>query len=411
MTAYNLNCPPVDCVPCGTLPMGFVRLRYFYGKRLGVADLVDEQRYHTGKLRFHNQRLHGSGVVCGLAVDLITPDRPTIVRVHRGAAIDGCGREIIVGLDQCIDVDAWLAGKLVEDPAFLVKNPPDAQNRLALCAVIAYRDSAIAPEPAPRDPCSCGTGSCEPGRVREEFILDLIVKPSDAIVPALFPPRDQLIAAFAQAPGGAAIVDRIAALATAGCPAADPDGIVELACFLAQLADPPAPGTGRKRVTGITAIEPAETLLYETALLQELVMRLVAADVEGGALADGPQVTEVGLDSATAPTALVVKLSAPVVASTVPPAAFKLHGFTATGGWTTPAVTTTYDNDKQFTIKTPAGELAEGKQLRLVLQASSETPIVDASMRPLRPLRFSFHFAIGKDAAGKLVITAPPIVP
>ena len=35
MTAYTHDCPPNDCGPCGTLPPGFVRLRYFYGKRLG----------------------------------------------------------------------------------------------------------------------------------------------------------------------------------------------------------------------------------------------------------------------------------------------------------------------------------------------------------------------------------------
>ena len=69
MSVYNTNCPPIDCGPCGTLPSGFVRLRYFYGKRLGVSDLLAEQRYHAGKMRFHNQRLHGTGVLCGLRAE------------------------------------------------------------------------------------------------------------------------------------------------------------------------------------------------------------------------------------------------------------------------------------------------------------------------------------------------------
>src|SRR5450432_1790362 len=124
MTTYTMNCPPVDCGPCGTLPSGFVRLRYFYGKRLNVADFVDEQRYHSGKLRFHQQRMHGSGVLCGLACDLFSTDPAdaTILRVHRGAAVDDCGRDIIVGGDQCLDVDAWLGKKLAADPSFLADN-------------------------------------------------------------------------------------------------------------------------------------------------------------------------------------------------------------------------------------------------------------------------------------------------
>ena len=58
--------PALD--PCEPLPVGFVRLRYFFGKRLGVADFADEQQYHAAKQRFHNRRLHGSGVLCGLGL-------------------------------------------------------------------------------------------------------------------------------------------------------------------------------------------------------------------------------------------------------------------------------------------------------------------------------------------------------
>ena len=105
MSAYH-ECPPFDpCGPCGTLPGGFVRLRFFYGKRMGVADFVDEQRYHAGKMRFHNQRLHGAGLLCGLAVARMSPTE-LFLRVGKGAAIDTCGREIVVGHDQCIDLDA-----------------------------------------------------------------------------------------------------------------------------------------------------------------------------------------------------------------------------------------------------------------------------------------------------------------
>ena len=44
--------------PCG-LPAGFFRVRYFENKPMRLADYVDEQQYHGGKRRFHNQRLGG----------------------------------------------------------------------------------------------------------------------------------------------------------------------------------------------------------------------------------------------------------------------------------------------------------------------------------------------------------------
>src|SRR5207237_10600557 len=97
MSSYTMDCPPFDpCGACGTLPSGFVRLRYFFGKRMGVADFLDEQRYHTGKMRFHNQRLHGAGVLCGPGVARqATTD--LILRVGKAAASTASGREIVVG--------------------------------------------------------------------------------------------------------------------------------------------------------------------------------------------------------------------------------------------------------------------------------------------------------------------------
>lgn len=412
MTAYNSNCPPVDCGPCGTLPSGFVRLRYFYGKRLAVADFLDEQRYHAGKMRFHNQRLHGSGVLCGLRVDLFSgdPADATILRVHRGAALDSCGREVIVGGGQCIDVDAWLGRKLQAQPDFLA----NVQGTLPLCVVLRYRECPSSPEAAPRDACSCDTSGCDFGRVREEFELDLISPPTTMIVPSIFPPRDQLVPSLALAPGGAALVDQIATLATAGCPAPDPDGWLEIACFTATLSDP-ASTTDRKHVKSISDIAPAETILYETALIQELLLRELAATMEGGSLADGPQVESVTLDSTTAPTALQVNLTGALLGVTVPTDAFELQPFDSSTGWSSspPAVTTAPNpGGTMLVIKVPPNTLTAGAQFRLVSLVDPATPMTDKNMRPLRPLRFSFHFQITQDATtSAYAIAAPPITP
>lgn len=424
MTTHHHDSQPADCGPCGTLPSEFVRLRYFYGKRLSVADFVDEQRYVTGKQRFHEQRLHGSGVLCGLRTDLFSADPidATILRVHRGAAIDACGREIVVGCDECIDVDAWLGRQLAAHANFLATSvEPTDPTKLPLCVVLRYRECAAGPEAAPRDACGCDSTGCDYGRVREQYELDLIVKPRAAIVPDLFPPRDRLVHALARSPGGAAIVDHIAHLATAGCPAPSADGWLEIASFQAVLADPPSGGPTspppRKHVVSLASIAPAETILYETALLQELLLRDLAATMEAGSLADGPQIVRVDLDSTTAPTALVIHLSAPLLAATVTPitSPFALSPFTASTGWGAPAPGTTVAYDAAaatFTITPGAGTLVDGALFRLNTAVPAETPMVDAAMRPLRPLRFSFHFAVTKHATtGAFSLAVPPITP
>src|SRR5262249_50446975 len=90
-----------------SLPTEVARMRHFLGQRLGVVDLTDEQRYHSFKQRFHNLRLHGAGVLCGLTAGV--QGGPTVLAVGPGAAIDAWGREVVVSRGQCIDVAAWFA--------------------------------------------------------------------------------------------------------------------------------------------------------------------------------------------------------------------------------------------------------------------------------------------------------------
>src|SRR3954447_18001817 len=70
----------------------FVRNRYFYGKLLDVHHLEMEQRYLNEKRWLLNRLGFGSGVLCGLEVD-VSGSR---VRISPGVAIDGLGREIVV---------------------------------------------------------------------------------------------------------------------------------------------------------------------------------------------------------------------------------------------------------------------------------------------------------------------------
>lgn len=71
----------------------FKRNRYYYGKLLRADDLELEQSYINDKRRFTNRLLHGTGVIFGLSV--IAAD-DTAIAVQPGAALDFCGREIVM---------------------------------------------------------------------------------------------------------------------------------------------------------------------------------------------------------------------------------------------------------------------------------------------------------------------------
>ena len=432
MSSYTMDCPPFDaCGVCGTLPPGFVRLRYFFGKRMGVADFVDEQRYHAGKMRFHNQRLHGAGVLCGLAVARqSTTD--VILRVAKGAAIDVCGREIVVGYDQCIDLDAWYQREIVERKATDTTWPAnalDTSGKLPLVVVLRFLDCATGPEPAPRDPCSCDAAGCDFGRVREEFELD-IVTANDPILATslpLTPPRKDLDRILGgtplvakQLPIGSRLLARsLATAASVACADPEPDSWLVLASFTATLT---TGADGVQRITDITTPIVQSTLLAETAFLQELLARQVASQLEAGALVDGPEVETLTLqrDGTTDFYWLELELTKPVLATTIPANAFTLTRLATSGtpAWTAITAATDYVAP---TATAPArirvridnsagGVLVKDGLYRLALDPAKvpvAAPIVDDQLRPLRPLHPSFHFTIDKPAADLELAPAP----
>jgi hypothetical protein len=78
------------------------RVRYFFGRLLGVDDFNQEQEYLRAKGRRHNRMLHGWGVVVGLEVSAIASEG-THVSVAPGYALDPCGNEISV--DESVPVE------------------------------------------------------------------------------------------------------------------------------------------------------------------------------------------------------------------------------------------------------------------------------------------------------------------
>lgn len=425
MSAYTSDCPPLDaCGPCGTLPPGFVRLRYFFGKRMGVTDFVDEQRYHASKQRFHNQRLHGAGVLCGLGVTR-QDATDVILRVGKGAAVDACGREIVVGYDQCIDLGAWFQRELEErrdtDETW-PKSALDPKGGLPLIVALRYRDCAAGPEPAPRDPCACDAAGCDFGRVREEFELALFTadEPEVAGTLELAASRAEIEHALGHAVGGGALARGLAAAATAACPEPDADGWLRLSSFTATLSTSGA----EQRLTNLGTITGRASLLAQSALLQDLLVRELGAQLEAGALNDGPEAVAISLQAELLPStmhAITIQLSGPLIGETVPKGAFTLSRLVPTGasaGWTAidcatkyaPPTATAPPRLLVLVNNAAPAPLVRGGLYRLAIdpkEVPPATPMVDEKMRPFRPLRGVFQFALELRGTALAVVGAP----
>ena len=156
-----------ECAECAI--GSFTRNNYFTGKLLVERDFTDEQRYYVDKLRLHQQRLHGEGVVCGLQV-VPHPNaacRDRFVCVKPGFAKDCCGHDILVTHEECIDItqfDAWKT---------LARAADRTAHRLQIC--IRYKECPIEEIPVLYDDCGCDDTACAPNRILESYEFGLIV--------------------------------------------------------------------------------------------------------------------------------------------------------------------------------------------------------------------------------------------
>lgn len=392
-----LTMDPCGGAACLVPPAEFVRLRYFFGQRLGVVDVADEQSYLIGKQRFHNLLGHGAGILCGLrATRYVFPQgaaattKTTLLRVSRGAALDGCGREIVVGWDQCIDVAAWFAqhpsaSAAVEDGS------------LRLWVALRYRECPSDPAPAPRDPCGCDTSGCEFARVREGFELSLLTdaeaeecdlwnEPDEPDVPAL--------------------------LSGASCPEPAADSCLLLASFQAEI------DTTAKKATDITAPDntiPERHTLLRTSVLQALLLQSVAAGGASELIGTGPRLTTVtfenggadsgtlavGVDTHGVPLSRDDPFAAPVQLTA------HVSRLKDDGTWEpAPAFTVAYDPGppSRITLEWAAGAgLIDGGRYRVLIDSDRIQPPVDIEMSPLTPPSWARHFRLVADAGGNLV--------
>lgn len=410
--------PEADC--CSAIPAEFARLRYYYGQRLGVVDLSDEQAYHAGKMRMHNRLLHGAGVVCGLRVDRFVfpqsapPNTPTtVLRVHRGAAIDDCGREILVGADQCIDVNAWFQVHRAK-PAMRDWELP---GRFRLCVGLRFRECPSDPAPAPRDPCGCDGGGCEFGRVREGFQLELLAEADHALCYVERTPNlaglEKAIAGLAGpgellAPSPEVVLRAIHRVVAAPC--ADPphDAWLCLACLQIDIDE-------NGVVTDVVEVdnESDRRSLLPTFILQEGLLNQLGQGYGGGVRSGGPWISKTeftGLGLNAGEMVLSVSLGSHGPSQTSTPLAegsfhldhVQVREFdaTATPAWTpVPGTKAKYDGTSDPpVIRVDLGSsLKVDGRYRLVVVSPVEEPVVDERMRPLGPRPFVLEFRLVDD--------------
>lgn len=157
------------CAECDTRAL--TRNNYFTGKFMVERDFTDEQHYFRERHRLHNQRLHGSGVVCGLDLKShADPDcRHRYVTLQPGSAIDCCGRDILVTHEVTIDLFDY------DEIRQLIEAPDDTDHELQF--EVCYRECPTEEVPVLYDECGCDDSRCEPNRILESHSINVILDP------------------------------------------------------------------------------------------------------------------------------------------------------------------------------------------------------------------------------------------
>ena len=189
------------------------RISFQPGILLGSDALTTEQAYHVRRLNRHQRWLIGPGTVFGLRVDVQQPasavaSDPVQITVSPGYAIDGLGREVMVGVQYAISLRDWLA----------VGNAPSASNVLFLRVTVRAQAFPNQLQPVVSELFDAGLDPVVPKCVAESFALEVSVDPNTAAetadawaspaaawspppVPAPVPPltpREQAMVAAAQ---------------------------------------------------------------------------------------------------------------------------------------------------------------------------------------------------------------------
>jgi hypothetical protein len=170
------------------------RVNFQPGILLGAEALDAEQNFHLRRLTRAQRWLTGPGAVFGLYVAVSIPDEDKTdlrLTVQPGYAIDGLGREIVVGHAYGISLRDWLA----DPPADL--GPFYIGGVLALRIAARGQSQALGLQPVVSNPFDAGLDPVVSARVNAGFALELLGDPTPAGADA--PSRPLAV----WAPGGA----------------------------------------------------------------------------------------------------------------------------------------------------------------------------------------------------------------
>ncbi len=167
------------CPECAPRPL--IKTNWFWGMNVGPRDMTDDRLFVEEHIRLHHQRLHGTGVVCGLL--LVQHPNPAcrdrLIGLTPGSAIECCGHHILVVEDDVIDLESFEAVRK------LLKEPDDKPHTLRFC--IRYRECPTEEVPVLYDECACDDIRCAPSRILETYAVDLEIDPPPLPRPAYLP--------------------------------------------------------------------------------------------------------------------------------------------------------------------------------------------------------------------------------
>jgi hypothetical protein len=159
-----------------TAPDPFKRLNYTLGMLLGVDDFRQEQDYHLERVRWLARDLLGYGTVRGLAV-VLEKEGAKGWRVHvtKGVAVSPSGQLICVPVDQCSNLNDWLAAQVQDKKTrealenSVIGSPP---NELRLFLTLSYQTCLTDNAPIPGEPCRSEAELMQPSRLKDDFRLE-----------------------------------------------------------------------------------------------------------------------------------------------------------------------------------------------------------------------------------------------
>lgn len=389
----------------------FTSLQLHFGMLLGVDDLETLAANPRGKARLHQAWLHRKGVVWGLGLELEAARSE--LKVKPGLALDGCGRELHVDVEQCVNLGKWYE-KHRHDAGFDVEVRSSVL--VTFDAHVALRFRACLMRAVPAIAATCDKQDVDTAYSRAYELAEVLLLPNSWQPGALPYRRLRLLFGIASPgvdqhgtplPADVAIVTRRESIRNG---AADAQASALLAAFreyaaldASELTPASVPGGNAssfpeledtfvflgdvRRITlgrvanewQLAQGEPAPEIHIEarpthvaTATIQEL---LSGAGRELPADAGGPRVNPESVQLTG--TTLEFDVDRPLLAESVQPGAFSLTTLTP-GGWQSIAVDSAALATGTHVTLTLASAPTAGQLVRLVALGVGPTPLLAA---------------------------------